>query len=432
MRPILILLALIGTGLHFAYSGVYSPLTNYSWAQLSQEQLPPLISFVNGHPIESIDRRQYGAVLFFVVHPILALTRGDLRVVELVLLAIGHLCVAASFVILWRSLFAGLATGALVLLVVWYNFEPIYGILATKNVELWELLLLTISFVAYVSPARRSAIAGAAAGLASMVKLLPLVVVGFFLLRDRRAFVAAIAAIGVILVVAQILYGDLMGFGYFPQIAQRSTATTENIFGWWENNAISGVVHKLLAGFRLEAYFVVLPPDLVGVARVLAWGLSGVFLGGLAWIALRGRRSSSVEIRAVEFSLVLVVMLFVSPNTHQDYMVLALPAYATGSWLRARSWPDAWPLWATATLVASVVLVGEILPTRLFVSLIPGLPRLAEVTGLDVGAAYLYYLFPALGLALLLATLMWTYRAGTRFERERVAPLEVSRSRALR
>ena len=57
VKPILILLALIGTGLHFAYSGIYSPLTNYSWAQLSQEQLPPLISFVNGHPIESIDRR---------------------------------------------------------------------------------------------------------------------------------------------------------------------------------------------------------------------------------------------------------------------------------------------------------------------------------------------------------------------------------------
>ena len=422
-RKLKIVLALAVIGLtigHLAYSGVYTPLTNGSWPELKQQELPPLFGLIlRGHAIDTIDPRQYGVVVFLVVHPLLALGRGDLRFVEIGLLAISHICITGAFLLTWRLFGGKLSFGSLLLFLLWYNFEPTYGILARKLVESWELLLLTLALVMFVTGEGRGRIlAGLAIGVAILVKLLPTVVAGFMAVRDRLAFATTIAATCLVLLVGQFLYGNLMGIGYFQHIVTNAPTVSGSVSDWWENNSLVGIVHKLFAGFRVDRYYSVVPPQLSGLANTVSVVVVVALLAYLAFIGWYGRaKVSSPERRAVEFSTALVAMLLVSPNTIQDYMLLVLPAYSTALWLCLRGWPSRWPPASTIGLWLSAILVGQFLPTSIFVRLVPGLSPMAAAAHMTLPEAYVYYLFPGLGLVLLAGVLIWLELSMARIRR---------------
>ena len=59
---------------------------------------------------------------------------------------------------------------------------------------------------------------------AALIKMLPFALLPYLLLRDRRAFVHALIALGVLLTASQLAYGTQMGWGYLPAMVTAASA----------------------------------------------------------------------------------------------------------------------------------------------------------------------------------------------------------------
>lgn len=401
----------------FVYSGIYWPATNGAWGQLALEQLPPLFGLVlRGEEITQIDTRQYGVVVFIVAHVVLLAVGGGMRALEIGLLALGHLAVLSSLVLVWLALSTARDVRMLgVLALLWYSFTPTYQILGVKNVESWQLFFLSLGFLLYLS-ARSRPWSGAAAAAGMMIKVLPVIVLAFLMVRDRRTLLAGVLTSLGLLFLGQVLYGPLMGLDYLPHLASGAQGLTQATAGWHENNALRGIVYKIAAGFRLENYMAAVPPAAAPFADVASNLLAALAMLYLAFVAWQGRGlRESRERLAVEFSIAVLVMLLVSPSTPHEFMIMALPAYATAFWLLLRGHPRRWPVLARAALVSSLALVGTVVPMNVVAAVLP-LDVLAAIAAvpLDESQAYRHFLLPGVGLVLLAAVLVWLERVTRR------------------
>jgi len=408
------------SAIHLVASGIIQPLRTPAIGQVIEELQPLYRLFTSGaatgdHP------RQYGPVFLAVFHPIYRLTLSRPDVLAWYAYAVDLIAIAIAFMATRRAIFRwaalndvtlpALTTPALLFL--WANFSPIYGVLAVKNVELWELALIAIAGAALLE--ERRWIAAWAIAAAALTKMLPLVFVPYLLLRDRRAFVYTLVALAGIIVVAQLLYGDQMGLGYVPMIV-RAGAAGEG-FGnaggiWHENVSIRGLVSKAF-GFpekpgRLAAYqtgyYVVIPQDWRLLARIAALLAEAA---AVIWLLLRLVKDQAMRPfnRCYwEWALIAIMMLILAPQISQDYMVLSLGAFSfvlAGCLTRGdrRSWIG---------FFIAVLLVGNVLPRGLFARLI-GIGPLSRFAGhehLLPAEAYQYFGFPLLGLLILLH--VWT------------------------
>jgi hypothetical protein len=272
-----------------------------------------------------------------------------------------------------------------------------------------------------------TAFAIAAAGLA---KLLPLLFVYYFLLRDRRAFVHTCAAIVVILALAHAVYGPRMGFMYLPSVLTSSVGETWAL-DWHENNSIKGIVAKLLGYLRnphhltTEQIAVLKRPDgrrveldtwRAPAAALLGTAAQFLLLILLTWACLSGQRTPVSAKRIIwEWSLVAVAMLIISPNTAFEYTVLALGAlsYALTRLIADPAARARRGLWAT--YLGSALLLGALLPRSVlnkgtFVEMIT---QFTDYSHLSPSEQYQYYGFPFIGLCLLAASL-WVLRVDAR------------------
>jgi len=243
-----------------------------------------------------------------------------------------------------------------------------------------------------------------------MTKLLPFVVLAFFALRDRRAFVVGVIGVAALVVVGQVLYGPLMGLEYLPNILVSTTQLTDWTAPWYENDAIRGFVYKIAAGFRLgNAYFLDMSQESERAARLISYVLSVPVIAYFAFVAWRGRASADPRRRAIEFSIAILVMLLVSPSTPHEFMLLALPAYATAIRLFQSGIPRPWPRLATGSLALSIALVATVVPLSVVTSVLP-IAWLRDLVGaglLDPGEFYRFLLFPGVGLLLLCGLMVW-------------------------
>ena len=175
-RAILAILLLYSL-VHFAESGVLVPLSRPSLGQIEEEVSPLRRHLRDGLPVTTNNPRQYGPVFFFVMHPLLRVAADDPERLSRLLYGLQIVCLSLSFVFSWAAFGPvvaperrWIALGGLAVL--WANFAPIYMILAVKNVETWELLLICAALLLRfslrrVDAAGRDVVARAArAGLA--------------------------------------------------------------------------------------------------------------------------------------------------------------------------------------------------------------------------------------------------------------------------
>jgi hypothetical protein len=401
---------------HLVTSGIIQPLRTPAIGQVIEELQPLYRLFTTG--AATVDHpRQYGPVFLAIFHPIyrLTLTRPDL--LAWYAYAVDLIAIAVAFLATRRAIFRWAALNGVTLpklmtpalLFLWANFSPMYGVLAVKNVELWELALMAVAGAALLE--ERRWVAAWAIAAAALTKMLPLVFLPYLLLRDRRAFVYTLVAFAGIIVIAQVLYGDQMGLGYVPMIVNAAGAGEGfgNAGGiWHENVSIRGLASKAF-GFLEEpgraaayqtGYYVVIPQDWRGLARIAALLAEGV---AVIWLLLRLARDRSMQsFNRIywEWALVAIMMLILAPQISQDYMVLALGAFSyvlAGCMLRGdrRVWIE---------FAIAVLLVGNVLPRGLFARMI-GLGQSVRITGYDhlmPAEAYQYFGFPLLGLLILL------------------------------
>lgn len=402
------------SAVHVVVSGILQPLRVPAIDQVVEELQPLYRLFTLG--AATIDQpRQYGPVFLAVFHPVYQRTMDRPQLLAWYGYALGVLSIVVAFIATRRAIYRwadgrfplpAVTTPALLML--WANFSPLYGVLAVKNAELWELAFIAVAGLSFIERRHWRTAWPVAAG--ALTKMLPFVFFPYLLLRDRRTFVYALIAFGVIITVAQWLYGTQMGWGYAPFIAKASVGGETYGFGriWHENVSIRGVAFKAfgyleqpgrLATYQL-GYFVVIPTELMPYARAVALAAEAIAAAWLLWQFYLNRAMALVDRAFWEWALVAIMMLVLAPQISQDYMVLTLGAFSyvlAGCLVRAdrRIW---------AEYAAAVLLVANVLPRGLFARLI-GVDAMARHAGAEHmtrAEAYQYFGFPLLGLLLLL------------------------------
>jgi hypothetical protein len=377
------------------------------------EELNPLIGWLTaGQPIDQIDARQYGVVVFLVFDPALRVLGPNLPALATYATWVALAAAVAAFVLVGRRYAADDPARWLLLALAWSSAVPLLYVIAQHMVDAWQLLFLSAALFLFTGSSRQRRFAGVPLAAAVLTKLLPGVVLVYLAVRAWRAAALGAIAMGALLVIGQVLYGPLMGLGYPLTMASMGGDTVARWSTHFENNSVRGLIFKIGAGFHLQgdttAY--VLDPHLAPWLNVLAYLVAAGLLAYLVLAAWRGRGQDSVARRSIEFSLAIVTMLLVSPHTAQDYLVTALPVLAVWLFLWWRRLPRAWSAGQTALGALAALLIGVFVPMNLAARALP-IGWLLSATGNahnilfvdQIGSAigaYEFFGFPALGLIL--------------------------------
>ena len=191
--------ALLYSAFHFVRSGVIFPLRQQNLAKFDEETPALREHLRTGEPVHFGNPVQYGPVFFFVVHPLIVNTHSE-RAFSNWLYAIQLIGIAGAFALTCATLkpLVPAADWPLVaawLVVIWFNFAPLYTIVVSKTVETWELFLLSLALYAYVRG--KTWLLAAAVASAALVKVLPMIFFYYLLLTNRRAFAVRVRGPGV-------------------------------------------------------------------------------------------------------------------------------------------------------------------------------------------------------------------------------------------
>lgn len=273
------------------------------------------------------------------------------------------------FVVITAAIAMRIVDDALVVVLVFCNFNPLYEALTQRNIELFELLLLFAAYVLYCRG--RDTACGAAIGIAAMAKFLPLIFLPWFVLKRRwDALGGAIAVIFPIAVVTEFVL-EWENSGILMQLGQGSFVRSEL------NQSLAGMVERLLAWTHSS-----LP--LATTSRVVI--VAGLI--ALSVFMLRHRDHAD----DLEYGLLAVTMVLLPPHNQNYYLVFLLIPYLL---LYARYRTAPWS-WRTTLLALSFLLVAAPVPFSI----------LQRLTGLDAFGIYLRAAIPFVGAALLVIVLV--------------------------
>ena len=416
---VLILAAVAYTAVHIVASGIVFPLRTPNIGQVVEELQPITRQMLTGKA--TVDHgRQYGPVFLLLLDPVYRRTLDRPELLAWYCYALDLLAIGVGFFATRSAIRTWLQSRAhavpkyltLALAVLWGNFGPLYGVLAVKNVELWELALIMVACAALMKGWRWTAAWAMAA--AALTKMLPFVFLPYLLVRDRRVFAYTLVGMLSIVGVSQLVYGDDMGWRYVPNMvrAAAGSAGYGNAIGmtWHENVALPGLVNKAFGYLETpdprildqkypRGFYVVVPESVKGPASALGLLLQVAGLGWVVWTLWRRRALREPSRTFWEWALVATMMLVLAPQISHDYMVLTLGAFSfvLAACLVERSATN-WTVFGLA-----VLLVANIVPRGLFAQLMLIDPLLAW-TGyhhLTRAEAYQYFGFPLLGLLVL-------------------------------
>ena len=297
----------------------------------------------------------YTPLVAEVLRPIAHLSLPRAATVWLVL---SHVMVAATALILWRALRGKTTTAALAtMLAASLLYQPLFENFSYVQIGPLLLLVMTGGAVMYLrGGARRTSLAGALIGLATVIKVTPLLAApallppGWARRRERgsRGIREGIAGVAGLLGAATSLV--LLMLLVVPHTADFFVQVLPHIGGGttvYENKSFPSFVGR---AFELAA--VVQPSWHVAIPSSAAVTILGmlIFIGTTAWISARIMLRPAVELRAraAAFAAYVAAMPIVSTITWRHHlsvnilaMALLLPAlwpYAGRASSRAARW----------------------------------------------------------------------------------------------
>ncbi len=305
----------------------------------------------------------YGPVLHVVTLPF-ALASTRTQALRLVLL-VDYALIAATFVVWIRLLFPGRRElfAWLGILCIWLNSFPLLEALVGREIEIFELFLVTVAISALRK--EREVLAGGAFGLAAMTKFLPLVFIPYLFVKGyRRAGVVAVITVASIAFLAQI------GLRWERSVTldQANSENTAVFPTAYANQALTKVLHKTFTSFNIQDPR---PPTLYPRSlRAIGTGLDVIVFLATTWFVVRWRRYRFLEL---ECALLMIVMCLVPSHANTYYFVFVLPALSAGVAAMYER-PPVRSRWLKPVLAASIALTGFLLPMRAFEILthIPG------------------------------------------------------------
>ncbi|MBV9174219.1 MAG: DUF2029 domain-containing protein [Chloroflexi bacterium] len=388
------------------------------------EELNPLFRLITlGQPIQQIDARQYGVVVYLVFDPVVRVFGANAAALTTYATLLSLPTVSVAFALMARRYVVHARGQLLLLLAVWASAVPLLYVVAQHMVDAWQLFFVSLSLFLFTGTSTQRRWSGLPLAFATLTKLLPALLLVYLLVRSWRAALIGFATIFALLAVGQLLYGSLMGFGYPLAMLSMGGDTVARWSMHFENNSVRGLVFKLADAFRLQgdSSEYVLDWSWYPALSGLAYAISAALVAYLLWAAWRARHIQSIERRSIEFALAIITMLLISPHTAQDYLVMTLPVLAVWLYLWSKGLPRRWSLSESALGLVAAFLIGVFVPMNLAARIIP-IGWLLHITqntqnvlfvdqiGSAIGA-YEFFGFPGLGLLLGWLLLMRLERA---------------------
>lgn len=376
---------------HYVYSAIYFALGTSGGDFRSAFPGPLLFRLVETWPSLAKDwirpwffteklSWNYGPVLHFLTAPLVFAESSHQAMT--ILLLVNHALIAVTFCLWVRLLFGqrpGLAA-TLGLACLWLNYFPLLEALTGREIEIFELFLITASI--WCLRTNRQGFAGIAIGLAAMTKFLPVILVPYLFIKGFRK--AGWIACGLMLVIAGIAQ-MLLGFEHSLTFRVfTAEAQAEYVATGYSNQSLMNLLHKTFTRFDMH----VIKPETLYPRPLWILGtlVQTAVLAACGWFLLRWRRSRFVE---TEVALLLLVMILVPPHSNTYYLVFALPALSIGlaAWI---SRPQAISFLPKLAWGAAIALSGFLVPVKCFEP-ITGLP------GVVIARIWQLYSLPAFG-----------------------------------
>jgi hypothetical protein len=401
---------LLYTAVHFLYSGIYMPFFKLGGSTFFDQYAHLTAHLSTGKPLVTPPGeliRGYGPVFFFLCYP-LAYFSSNGSTISTILAFVNLTLGLAIFVMLYRTLFdqPRKTTALLFFTIVYFNFAPMMEIIAERNCEMWEYALIMFSMILIMRDDGRgwnrwNVGAGVCIGLASMIKLLPLIFVFYLLLRNFRAFASSIITIILVMLASEAVFAGDVGFQYFSTVFIKAAGGDNYVRGDWENISLLGLLDKLRNVYKIKWFTTSMSTLTHKVILVASMLISGYYVY---------RYRNTKEKTVMEYAVFSIFTMLLSPHSALDYAVLTLPFYCVFFALFFNGKINV-TIFDGAALVISYLMVGLFLPMTFYGKYLPWnfMDKLFDYTGVHyegcLGQSFKTYGVPTFGMiiAVLLA-----------------------------
>ena len=258
----------------------------------------------------------YGPMLHFLTAPLLLVPRWSM--VPPLWASINFLALAVSFMFVYRlenprrlpwpavAVLAGL----------WLLYQPLATCFAQGNIEIIEMALILAAVVWL--PRWKGIASGVLVGVAAMAKFLPIGFLFWFLIRrQRKAFVAGVATIAVVVAITSVT----LGWKNSTSLKTMSWASDTPIARFHELSVTSLFLHRTSL-FDYELNVLRWFPTTRGTLAARAGGLTSALLAFMFSAALFLRRRQPVS--SAEIAVLFMTMFMILPWNHDYYYVFGL------------------------------------------------------------------------------------------------------------
>jgi len=399
---IVFLFVFLYTILHFLYSGIYFPIKHIKLGQI-QEEIVPLVKFLQGDKFIFDNPRQYGPFFIFVITPFMIFYKSPVIFANMLLL-FSYLLTALSFYICYTYIFISPDTKnnsekRIVfwsLLFLWLNFSPLLYIITVKNVEIWELSLICFGFMMYTK--RRYSWVGFSFAAATLIKMLPALFIYYYFFKERKVFLYSMLWMGIIMLLAHITYGPSIGLLYFPFLLSRPLGSQTWAVSFFENISLKGFIYKLASFFKSSGYHFPSTPDAEQIAFLFT---TFILLVAIIYLALTAiRKNCSRDEVLLQFAIVSTFMILLAPIAAWEYTTLLLFAYSAGLYF---IFYKNIPRYLLIFFGLSYFMVGNFIPLSVIVKVFPFQTMNIYLgnTIFEMSESYKAYCVPLLGVILL-------------------------------
>ncbi len=221
--------------------------------------------------------------------------------------------VALIWLRMWRLPVRSLSGVALLILL---SFRPLFDTLTYGQLDLILLCLLTLTLWALRED--RAGLAGALIALATILKLYPIIILAFFVIKRRWAGLWGFA-LGMLILntIALLVMGWDVHWIYLTQVLPIIGGTT----AWAENQTISGFLARFAESPKALTLF---EGRGLGLAGTLISGTTGLAVCALA-LRPTARRSPA---EALQYCMFLLVMVLCVPAAWMHYEALLVIVFA--------------------------------------------------------------------------------------------------------
>ena len=239
-------------------------------------------------------------------------------------------CMVGSLAIVYRVLGPPRLPELFCMVLVFVTFFPVTATLMTGAMNPVLLLLLTLSWAAWLR--RRDLAAGSALGAAIAVKLIPVALVPYLLLRRHfRLLLAMTVGLAAGIALGLVATSPAHSLHYFRDMLPHLSAGS----GYRENQSLSGLASRLCAPSTAQT-----GGNGGWCGRLVAWPATAAVIG-LVLLAVRTPQRTSLEfglavaalplVSSLTWSFHLVLLLLpIALLVHHQFRVAALPRW----WVR--------------------------------------------------------------------------------------------------